>query len=135
MENLVRHPTESSPKIFFDCATHVLEIRGNSYLENIQEFYTPILSWFNAYLSGLKPTDKLRVDIELVYFNSSSSRVLVEFFENLNDKTFHEGLMVDVNWFYEREDDDMREFGQEFQDDFQALEFHFFEISHKAGDK
>ncbi|MCP4396407.1 MAG: DUF1987 domain-containing protein [bacterium] len=31
------------------------------------------------------------------------------------------------------EDDDMREFGQEFQDDFQALEFHLSEIYREAG--
>ena len=133
MENLVCRPTESSPRIFFDDQTNILEIRGSSYMENSLEFYTPVMTWIDSYLLGLKRHDKVQVDIELVYFNSSSSRVLVEIFENLNEKAFQDGINVDINWFYEAEDDDMLEFGREFQDDFQALAFHFSEICKGAG--
>lgn len=135
MENLVRKPTESSPKLVFDGGTHTLEIRGSSYLENTAEFYAPVMLWMNRYLSGLRRNNRVRMDIELVYFNSSSSRVLMELFERLNDKAFHEGLVVDINWFYESEDEDMRDFGQEFHDDFQALAFRFSEIHREAGKK
>lgn len=124
----MRYPTESSPKILFDSTAHILEIRGSSYMEHTLEFYEPLMSWIETYLSSLKRSDRVQVDIELVYFNSTSSRVLLEFFDALNEKAFQAEVCIDVNWFYESEDDDMREFGEEFQHDFKALVFHFSEI-------
>ncbi len=126
MENLYIAATDCTPKIFFDQNNHVFEIRGSSYLENTVEFYTPIFSWLTEYLTPLDDAS-LTVNIELVYFNSSSSRILLEFFDTLNEKVLQGTVSIDVNWFYESEDEDMLEFGEDFQQDYQSLVFHFIE--------
>ncbi len=128
MKPLYLEATECTPKILCDHDRHLLEIRGSSYLENTLEFYEPILIWFKEYL--IQPEIRhITVNIELVYFNSSSSRILMEVFEMLNDRAFNEETAIDVYWFYEPEDEDMLEFGEEFQQDYRAIVFHFVEHS------
>ena len=62
------------------------------------------------------------VNIELYYFNSSSSKVLMNFFEVL-DKAAEQGCNITVNWIYEEEDEDSLEFGEEFAEDVDHLTF------------
>ena len=67
------------------------------------------------------------MNIERVYFNSSSSKVLHSIFDMLNNAAFEDVMPMTVNWMYEAEDVHLREYGEELQDDFQALEFRFIE--------
>ena len=123
MENLVFQETEYTPGIYFDSEQNVLEIKGKSYPENTTAFYAPVFSWLQEYFSQLK-TDEITVNIEIVYFNSSSSKVLLDFFDSLQEVVFR-GIQVVVNWLYEQGDDDMREYGEEFEADFRGITFNF----------
>lgn len=124
MENLVIEPTESTPKILFDYGNSTLEISGYSYPENTSAFYQPVFTWLENYLAQLD-TKEIAVNIDIVYFNSASSKVLLDFFDLLNEETTNKHVRVTVNWYYEEED--MLEFGEEFQEDFRALSFNFIE--------
>lgn len=125
MDNLKIKATKSSPEISFDYENNTLEITGKSYPANIEEFYTPVFSWLKEYLSQLE-SQKVTVNMELIYFNSSTSMVLMDFFENL-EGAVNNGKNLSVNWIYEEDDDDTLEYGEEFQEDFEKLEFNFVE--------
>ncbi len=119
MEKLEIKATKYTPEILFDCEKNRLSIRGKSYPENTAEFYAPVFDWLEAYLGQL--TDqKARVDMEIHYLNSSSSKVLLDFFDLMEDAT-EEGKQISINWIYEEDDEDSREFGREFQEDFDTL--------------
>jgi hypothetical protein len=121
MENLKIKATKYSPEIVFDCENAQLEIRGESYPENIAEFYAPVFAWIEKYLEQLDDRE-VTVNMELIYFNSSSSKIFLDFFELL-DEAAKNDKKITVNWIFEADDDDTREFGEEFQEDFESLNF------------
>ena len=123
MDNLLIEATENTPKIFFDYKDNTLEIKGTSYPENASTFYAPMFSWLEKYFSQKEDVD-VTVNIEIVYFNSSSSRILVNFFDLLGEAVFKD-LYITVNWIYEEDDEDMLEYGKEFQEDYAGLVFNF----------
>ena len=123
MENLYIEATTSSPIVDFDYTTHTLEINGESYPENTAEFYDPVLSWLEEYLEEIED-DPVTVNLDIPYFNSSSSKVLMDFFDLL-DEAANEGKRISVNWIYDEEDDSTLEAGEEFQEDLETLRFNF----------
>lgn len=122
MENLEIAPTRRTPRISFDCGKNLLEIRGRSYPSNISECYGPVFSWLEEYLGKLDDTP-CTVNIELVYFNSSSSKILLDLFLML-EEAVNKGSRIAVNWIYDEDDEDNMEYGEEFQEDLESLPFH-----------
>lgn len=125
MKNLHVAATKSSPAIHFDAETHILEVRGESYPENVAEFYAPIFRWLEEYLSILDQQETT-LNIEIRYFNSSSSKVLLDFFA-LCDDAAEQGKHISVNWIYEKNNQSALEAGQEFQEDMEVLHFNIIE--------
>lgn len=121
MENLVIEASNYTPAISFDAQSHVLDIRGKSYPENTWEFYTRVFKWLELYLKNEASAD-ITVNIELIYFNSSSSKVLLDLFDLLEESAA-DGKTITVNWVYDAEDEDALEFGEEFKEDMESLAF------------
>jgi hypothetical protein len=123
MENLHIAATADSPEIDFRFDTHELGLRGESYPENAAAFYGTIIARVQEYLAGLQTPATVTVDVALIYFNSSSTKMLFSLFEAL-DAAAKRGVRVVLNWHHDAEDDTIEEFGFELRDDFPALEFH-----------
>ncbi|QTA91513.1 DUF1987 domain-containing protein [Desulfonema magnum] len=121
MENLKIGATKYTPEISFDCEKNILDIIGESYPENIAEFYAPVFKWLEQYIEQLKNDQNVTINMELIYFNSSSSKVLLDFLDIL-EQAVKNGKHIAVNWIYEEEDEDTLEFGEEFQEDFEILD-------------
>ena len=92
------------PEVNFDAQTGVCEITGESYMESTYTFYLPLMNWIEEYIK--KVGKKIKLDIKLVYFNTSATKCLLDMFEILK-KYENEGGDVEVNWFYDKEDPDM----------------------------
>jgi hypothetical protein len=104
--------TSNTPSIVFDTENGVLTISGKSISEDAFEFYQPLLDKIEEYKN--KPQLKTTVHLKLVYFNTSSSKFILDLlrqFESL--KTISE---VAIHWYYERTDDDMLEAGTDYSD-------------------
>jgi hypothetical protein len=127
LEPLVIQASKSTPFVHLDCQTGVFEIKGESYPENAAKFFGPIFSWLKQYLSGPE-TSEVRVDIELSYFNSSSSKALMNLFEMLEEKA-SAGTRVTVNWLYNSENETALEAGEEFQEELSSVVFNIVTIS------
>jgi SiaC family regulatory phosphoprotein len=121
MDNLYIAPTPSSPEVDFKFDAHSLSLRGESYPENAAAFYGGILTQLKTYLAE-QSGSKIEVSIALAYFNSSSTKMLFNLIEALNDAA-SEGNEVVVHWYHDEEDDTILEFGQELSEDFPALRF------------
>lgn len=126
MEAFVREQTKSTPWIHLDPEKHHLEIKGESYPENSANFYSPMLEWLESYLQQLKD-ETVRVEVELIYFNSSSSKVFMNFFDMLEDAA-ERGVNVAVNWWYHPDNDTALECGEEFQEDLEYVSFQLAEL-------
>lgn len=121
MNSLSIEKTKFTPEILFEFESRVLTIRGESYPENTAVFYKPVFKWLKDYFNN-DNIEKTKVIIELYYFNSSSSKVLMNLFEEL-DNAGEKGMPVIVEWVYDPEDEDSLEFGEEFAEDVEHIEF------------
>ena len=120
MKNLTIEATKSSPKVVLDCQTHRHSIIGESYPENSTEFYEPILEWLEEYVQTLDA--QAHFVIELIYFNSSSSKALMDIFDIL-DEASQEGKAIVVDWMHDSDDEALQEYGDEFKEDVVGLDF------------
>lgn len=121
MENLFITATKSTPELNLDCQQHRLEIRGESYPENTAEFYTPILLWIQECLTSVE-AHPITIHMELIYFNSSSSKVLMDLFDML-DEAAKAGRQITINWVYDTRNESALESGEEFQEDVEYVTF------------
>lgn len=129
-EKLVIESGKDTPRISFDAEAKLLEIAGDSYPENAALFYGPVFAWLEHYLQSLREAPrqagatqaKTLVRIQMNYLNSSSSKVMLNFFDRL-DAAAAEGLAIEVQWLYFRGNETLHECGEEFSDDLQCLPF------------
>jgi hypothetical protein len=112
MKDLIINGEAKTPTINFNFQSGKLSISGRSIPENSVEFYEPIISWLDEYKSSNGPA--LNIDIKLEYFNTSSSKCILDLFKKLEElrETQKE---VAIKWYYEEDDEDMEEAGQDFQ--------------------
>lgn len=122
MENLKIEATKSTPAIHFDAQNHLLEIAGESYPENAAKFYGPIFNWLEAFLPALNPKQQLIVNINVTYFNSSSSKALMNIL-GLLEEAQQAGKSIRVHWYYDPDNDIALECGEEFMEDCPFLDF------------
>lgn len=112
MEKIKIEPTPKTPSVSFDYNSGLLEIKGRSIPENSIEFYKPIIESLEKY--GIKPSSVTTVNVQLEYFNTSSSKCILDVFKKL--ETIHKnGNQLVVNWYYESDDEDMLEAGEDYQ--------------------
>jgi len=104
-----------------DFAQGQMSLKGESYPEDVASFYGPLLSSLDSWLAT-KPDVALTVDIELVYFNSSSAKALMNLFMLL-EKAAAAGAAISVNWHFSSDDDTMQEFGEDFAEDLEHVRF------------
>ncbi|MBF0621840.1 MAG: DUF1987 domain-containing protein [Magnetococcales bacterium] len=121
MKDLVIEATKSTPLIQFSAEEGVLVIRGESYPENAVSFYESVFSWLEVYFNQDK-NKPITLDIQMAYFNSSSSKILMDLFD-LFEESSSEGRSVTINWRYHEENEMALEYGEEFQEDLQEATF------------
>lgn len=126
MDNLIIEATRSSPAIEFDADRRQLSLRGESYPENAAAFYAPVFAWLKAFLADLDLSATVTVNLEVLYLNSSSTKVMLNFLDLL-DRAAQDGKPVTVNWFYDLDNEAVLECGQDFSEELQALTFNLVE--------
>ena len=122
MDNINIEAGERSPKITCDWEKGTMEVIGESYPENVTECYGPVLSAMENYLNSNK-NKKFLCPFELLYFNSSSAKVLMRIFDMFEEFANSNGHNIRVIWRVDEEDDNMRELGEEFAEDIENIKF------------
>ena len=86
-------------------------LKGRSILENATDFYAPILLELEKY--NQHPAAQTLVDFQLEYFNTSSSKCILDILKQLQE--IHLGISeVTINWFYDEDDEEMLEIGEDY---------------------
>jgi|SRR3989304_9643448 len=96
--------TQKMPTVTLDPDEGFFELEGNSIPEDAGIFYKPIVDAIEEYFKAPRP--KTTINIKLIYFNSASSKWLMnilKLFKNLPQES-HE---LDLNWYYDEYDEDM----------------------------
>lgn len=111
MDRLYIEPTAQTPLVDFNGQTGDMTIKGRSIPDSPDEFWNKVLNWFERYV--VEPTSKTTFNIDLEYFNVSSSKRILSLLYKLN-RLAENGFNVEVNWYYREDDEDMFEVGQDY---------------------
>lgn len=109
MNNIFIDKAIKTPMISFDFDKGEFKIEGVSVPENTVEFYNPIVYALKEYVEN--PKDKTVFDVKLEYFNTSTSVILLNIFRILG--SLSEDRLT-INWYYEEEDLEMLEAGEDY---------------------
>jgi hypothetical protein len=111
MESLQLEGNPKTPTVNFDPETGLFELKGRSIPENSIDFYKPLIDWLDRY--GRSPKVKTALHVQLEYFNTSSSKCILDLFKKL-EGIRATGNEVTVLWHYEADDEDMLEAGEDY---------------------
>lgn len=114
MQTLHIASTTSSPEIVADWESGTLSMRGDSYPENAFDLYEPLLRWVQSYLR--ERGQALRVDLHLLYLNTSSIKVMMDLFDLL-EEAWQRSQPVSVAWYYDARNERVGELAAEFRED------------------
>lgn len=123
MEKLIIRPTRITPLIYFDPNRGLLELRGKSSPENSIQFYSQLIRDLEEF--GRSGKQNLIANFKFEYFNTSSSKCLFDIFRKLNIVK-ENGYELSINWYYEEDDEDMLEAGEDYAD-LLGIEFNYVE--------
>ena len=114
--------TKKTPYVYFD--NGIIELKGRSILEDSTGFYEPLLSWLQNYI--INPPKFTLVKFEVEYSNSNSNKFLYQILALL-EKCYLNSHDMKVEWYYENDDDSIKDLGYDFQA-LTKLPFHLVEI-------
>lgn len=135
MQAYIVEASELDPKVIFDPGKELFEMAGASRPEDVRELYYPMVEWFREFrqkcsegaFPAYSKANPLVFNVKMDYFNSSSTKFLFDIFEELNT-IGRESFPVKVGWYYDVDDDDMREAGEEIKE-IVDLDFEFIGYS------
>ncbi|OIQ25309.1 MAG: hypothetical protein BM555_06745 [Crocinitomix sp. MedPE-SWsnd] len=87
-----------------------ISIKGISIPEDPHEFYGPLIQAISEYKTT--PAERTALNLHLEYFNTSSTLIIRNLIKELHGIKTKTELVV--NWFFESDDEDMKEAGEEF---------------------
>jgi hypothetical protein len=109
MDEIFLKGTQKTPEVRFSAGEGKLELKGRSIPENSLDFYKPLIDWLDEYASN--PQAETNFHIQLEYFNTSSSKCLLDLFKRLENMR---GKVM-IHWYYEQDDEDMLEAGEDYE--------------------
>jgi len=99
-----------TPAINMSEADGSISIKGISIPEDPHEFYGPLIRAVSEYKTT--PAERTALNLHLEYFNTSSTLIIRNLIKELHGIKTKTELVV--NWFFESDDEDMKEAGEEF---------------------
>lgn len=124
MDKFIIDGTKSTPYVEFNYGQTKLIFKGESYPENSYSFYEPIYKLIDEYLTNF---EKLTVDFQLSYINTSSIKCLIMLFDKLNTG-YANGKEIIINWYYDEDNGFDYDMGQDFKMDID-IPFNFIAIN------
>lgn len=107
--------SQSTPSVTGNWAQGLLRMQGDSYPENSFEFFSPIIDWLERFLQN-PPAPMLRLELRLVYMNTSSVKAMMDIFDLLED-AHKQGRQVRVDWYYDSRNERVVDLADEFRED------------------
>ncbi|SFC70368.1 protein of unknown function [Flexibacter flexilis DSM 6793] len=113
MEAIILEKETYLPAVVLDAQNERFEFMGKSIPENASEFFAPILVWIDNYI--VIPNEETNVKFHLEYFNTSTSKYLLEIMRKLEKLYQNTDKAVMISWFVEDGDTDVEEAGLDYK--------------------
>ena len=106
--------TETPPRLAVHLEAGTMNVRGNSYPANADMFFSPIIDWLVLRLREKESLERIAIDINFNYLNTSSAKFLFRLLKPFDD-IFAPGKDFSIRWSYVQGDIDMKDLGEDFQ--------------------
>jgi len=126
MSRLIIAAGVRTPKVTFAFDKGEFCLEGESYPEDVRAFYDAPMGQFYDWLAA--SSAPVHFEFKLVYFNSSTAKVIMDLMERLEEAAGG-GRECVINWHYAEDDDNIKELGEEFAEDLTSARFQLVEMS------
>jgi hypothetical protein len=116
MNDLTINAEKDTLKVTCHYETGIIKLEGVSYPADAAEFFNPIFEWLETYIEQVGGTIVMNLFIN--YLNTSSTKCLFDIVDRM-EEYYNDNNKAQVNWYYEKNDEDIKEIGLEFQEDMQ----------------
>jgi len=111
MEPLIIEREPNTLQIVLNKEKNEFLFEGRSLPENTVKFFEPVIHWLVEYIKD--PLDETIVNMNFVYFNTSSAKLLLEVLRQF-DNLHKSGKKVKIVWHFMVDDFDIQEAGEEY---------------------
>jgi len=116
---LERERTDLTPYVLIDEEKGYMKLEGESYHENVIAFFKEISDWLNSFLKT--NFDSFTFDCELLYFSSSTVKVLLNMFLDMDNSI--NAFKINVNWITTQKNEIIIECGEDFKEGLKKINF------------
>ena len=113
MDPFILEATEITPKVILNKDKGIFSIEGKSLPEDVKDFYTPIIDWFERY--SRQPNQETLLVLGFEYFNTASSKMLLIILSIMRSLK-GTGYLVSVIWKFPQYDVELEEAGEELSE-------------------
>ena len=111
MESIRIEKTQKAP--LFVLRDGYIRLSGRSIPQNAGQLYKICIDWVEQYVQTPAPDTK--VDLYFEYIDTSSIRCVVDILSKLSQIPESGNNRVEINWYYERDDEDSLDLGAYIQ--------------------
>jgi len=105
--------THTLPIIVYDEMKGKIKIKGRSISNEVEQYWGEFLPYLQD-CAKKNPTN-MDITIELEYFSTKTSKILMTFFGIIKDEIVECGFDATINWTVEEGDEDMLETAQDYE--------------------
>lgn len=124
MEKFTSDPTSSLPLVDFSPEGY-LKLEGRAIPENANNLFDPLINYIDQLTSSC-----VTFDIKLEYFNTASSKKMLEMLKHLDANTNVSDITV--FWHFEEGDEDSLETAEIYEDCLKRIKFNYKEYAEAA---
>lgn len=121
---LEREKTDLTPYVLIDEEKKYMKLEGESYHENVTLFFKELNDWLSGFLKT--DFDSFTFDCELTYFSSSTVKVLLNIFMDMDNSK--NAKNINVNWITAKKNKIMIECGEDYKEDMKNIVFNIVSI-------
>lgn len=114
----------TTPQVSIDDQLDEMYFKGRCSPEMAIYFFQPIEEAIDRYFDQGKKS--LKAHFSLEYINTSSTKCIINLMRKL-DKRVRKGQKIEIFWYYEEEDEDMMETGEDLSDLLMAIDINILE--------
>lgn len=136
MKGLYIEATKLTPEIRLSPDDNLFTIHGHSSPEDVRSLYYPVIEWLEIFVNDIlegeytySKDNPLKFEFYLPYFNSSSAKFIYDMITELK-KLGEKGIPVRIDWFYDIDDPEQKEAGEELSE-LAGISFNYFAVKHE----
>ena len=111
MESIRIEKTQKAP--LFVLRDGYIRLSGRSIPQNARQLYKICIDWVDQYVQS--PANETKIDLFFEYIDTASIRCVVDILKKLSRIPENSDNRVEINWYYERDDEDSLDLGAYIQ--------------------